>query len=235
MYVFHSVNAGLFYQVEDCGLLIDTLHDGGRGFSCTPGNILNQIAAHTNVAAKEIHLAFTHLHDDHFSGKQVRDFMRKYPTAKICVPEMWISGVNSDENIRRTYILDLGRFHLTAFPTVHDGKEYAKVPHQSLMLQAAGQQHLLCGDARLDLSLARHVQRACPGDICAAFVNVYQLASKPGQAFLKAICPRHIFLYHLPFKEDDIFSYRKIAISVIMRLPQELKYVQLLEPMQSIF
>ena len=189
MYVFHSVNAGLFYQVEDCGLLIDTLHDGGRGFSCTPGNILNQIAAHTNVAAKEIHLTFTHLHDDHFSGKQVRDFMRKYPTAKICMPEMWISGVNLDENIRRTYILDLGRSHLTAFPTVHDGKEYAKVPHQSLMLQASGQQHLICGDALLDLSLARHVQRACPGDICAAFVNVYQLASKPRQAFLQAICP----------------------------------------------
>lgn len=163
----------------------------------------------TNVAAKEIHLTFTHLHDDHFSGKQVRDFMRKYPTAKICMPEMWISGVNLDENIRRTYILDLGRSHLTAFPTVHDGKEYAKVPHQSLMLQASGQQHLICGDALLDLSLARHVQRACPGDICAAFVNVYQLASKPGQAFLKAICPRHIFLYHLPFKEDDIFPIEK--------------------------
>lgn len=235
MYVYHTVNAGLYFQSELCGLLVDALHGGSHGFSRTPENILEKIEGSTERFATEVHLAFTHLHDDHFNKNLVQHFMKTHPTAKMWVPETWMPDNCLNASLGKARFLTLGRFHLTAFSTIHDGKDFANVPHQSLMVQSAGQQFLICGDAILDIPLARHIQRECPGDIFAVFVNVYQLASEKGLAFLREIRPHSIFLYHLPFAENDTYSYRKIAASVISHLPEELRHTQLLKPMHTVF
>lgn len=235
MYVFHTVNAGIYLQEGDYGLLIDALHGGEGGFSRTPNEIMKHISRHTDSLATKIDLAFTHLHGDHFNMERVSDFMDKYPSAEIYAPEMWKSCIYTYESSKRIRDADLGRFHLIAFPTVHDGKEYTRVPHQSLMLRTSDQQQFICGDAALDISLARDIQKNCPGTIKAVFVNLFQLASKDGQAFLKEIRPQHIFLYHLPFLKDDVYAYRKIAEGIIEKLPQELNYIQVLEAMQPVF
>ncbi len=215
--------------------MIDALHGGEGGFSRTPNEIMKHISRHTDSLATKIDLAFTHLHGDHFNMERVSDFMDKYPSAEIYAPEMWKSGIYTYESSKRIRDADLGRFHLIAFPTVHDGKEYTRVPHQSLMLRTSDQQQFICGDAALDMSLARDIQKNCPGTIKAVFVNLFQLASKDGQAFLKEIRPQHIFLYHLPFLKDDVYAYRKIAEGIIEKLPQELNYIQVLEAMQPVF
>lgn len=159
MYVFHTVNAGIYLQEGDYGLLIDALHGGEGGFSRTPNEIMKHISRHTDSLAAKIDLAFTHLHGDHFNMERVSDFMDKYPSAEIYAPEMWKSGIYTYESSKRIRDADLGRFHLIAFPTVHDGKEYTRVPHQSLMLRTSDQQQFICGDAALDISLARDIQK----------------------------------------------------------------------------
>lgn len=79
MYVFHTVNAGIYLQEGDYGLLIDALHGGEGGFSRTPNEIMKHISRHTDSLAAKIDLAFTHLHGDHFNMERVSDFMDKYP------------------------------------------------------------------------------------------------------------------------------------------------------------
>ena len=171
-------------------------------------------------------LAFTHLHGDHYDLNLVRRFLQQNPHSTVYLPQP------GDEKTAQR--VQFGRFVLTAFATVHDGAAFAQVPHRSLCLQAENCQLVICGDALVHRLLAEQIQALCGDKTDAVFVNVYQIASKEGQEFLDVLNPEHIFLYHLPFPEEDPCGYRSMAKHVAARLPENLRRrIRIPEPMSE--
>lgn len=236
--IFHTVNAGLCVQTKNDAFLIDALHQGQElGFSPVPDEMYRQLQSYDRRPQKKLHLIFTHLHSDHFDPKLVRAFLDKFPETTLYGPGLFQKGIHCTDTMEGVKCLDYGSISLTAFQTLHDGKMYAGVLHNSFLLQADTRQFLICGDARLDLSLAERVKPFCLGAPVAAFANVYQLSSDAGKEFFSKIKPRHIFIYHLPFEQDDIYSYHKTARQLIIRAKRSGGWplIDVLEPMKELY
>lgn len=56
----------------------------------------------------------------------------------------------------------------------------------------------------------------------SAFINAYQLSSEGGNKFLQILSPKRIFLYHLPFPDDDQYGYYQMRDRSIRNCPQGL-------------
>lgn len=227
MKIFHTVNAGLYICNDEQGLLIDGLHLGSGGFSETPVALLDRLLSHAYPFSGKTDLVFTHLHGDHYDLDLVRRFLQRNPHSSIYLPQ--------PGDAKTAQRVHFDRFVLTAFSTVHDGAAFAQVPHRSFCLQAENRQIVICGDGIVHRLLAEQIQALCGDKTDAVFVNVYQLASKEGQEFLNALNPEHIFLYHLPFPEEDPYGYRSMAKNVVARQPENLRQrIRIPEPMSEI-
>lgn len=181
--IFHTVNAGLYFHNSESGLLIDGLHLGDSGFSATPKALADQILSHTGIFSKKIDLAFTHLHGDHYDPCLVHRFFDHNPDSSIYAPDLSVACSSTRSLASGIDRLCFGEFLLTTFSTTHDGVPFASQPHRSFCLQTEGQQYIICGDAILNLSLAKQMLAFCSHKTDAVFVNVYQLASEGGLAF----------------------------------------------------
>lgn len=233
--LFHTVNAGLYVRSGDRGLLIDAFHNDGRaGFSSTPKAVLRQMTAHTGIFTCQNDLVFTHLHGDHFDSKLVRRVYSEYPGVRICAPGIDGGGAASAKLQDGVVWTDLGEIQLALIPSIHEGAEYVDQPHNMILVQAGTYHCLACGDALLDEKLAEKVNALFMGRINSVFVNPFQLIRPEGQAFLRCLSPDSTWMYHLPFPEDDVYLYRKIAQTAIQRLPKSVNAVEILEPMQFI-
>ena len=233
--IFHTVNAGLYFHNIENGLLVDGLHLGDGGFSVTPKALTDQILSHTGIFSKKIDLAFTHLHGDHYDPRLVRRFFDRNPDSSIYAPDLSVACDSTRNLASGIDRLHFGSFSLTTFPTIHDGALFADQPHRSFCLQTEGRQYVICGDAILHSSLAKQMLAFCSDKTVAVFLNVYQLASDSGLAFLKLMKPEHIFLYHLPFPDEDPYNYRTMAKSTIARQSLLLEQpIRLLDPLSHI-
>lgn len=233
--VFYTVNAGLYVQSDTHGLLIDGLHGTEGGFSLTPPALTAQLLARTGMFSGTVDLAFTHLHGDHFDKGLLQEFLQHRACPRVYAPEPSVSNVSTKSLAKGIECADMGDISVKAFSTVHDGAPFAHQPHRLLCLQTQGKQCVICGDAILEPLLAKWIQMFCASQTNAVFVNVYQLASESGMEFLRTLSPEHVFLYHLPFPEDDVYNYRNMAKSIAVRQGDVLgKQIQILEPMCSI-
>lgn len=233
--IFHTVNAGLYFHNNEHGLLIDGLHRAEGGFSATPPLLVEQLLSHTELFVQNVDLAFTHLHGDHFDPKLVRRFFDCNPRSSIYAPGLPMPCNPPQSLALGIERLSFGAFLLTTFSTTHDGASFANQPHRSFCLQTEDQQYIICGDAILNPLLAKQMQMFCSRKTNAVFLNVYQIASKSGIAFLQTIASERIFLYHLPFPGDDPYGYRKMAKSIVSRQAEfSEQCIQILEPMHYI-
>lgn len=204
-FFFHTVNTGLFFYDGQYGLLIDGIHTGLElGFSNTPKEVINSLL-HLNKA-KSIHIdfAFTHMHPDHFDKTLLEKLCVQMPHAKSYIPSA--QPITNPTN-----------FTIIPFATIHDGKPYQQVPHTSLLLSCCSKWFFIAGDAILTPELAEKVIATQPQSIDTIFINFYQLNSSLGQAFLRALNPKEIFLYHLPFEEDDRYRFHRLVRHAIER------------------
>lgn len=214
--------------------MVDVLHRGtAGGFSPTPPEICSQFMTHTGLFQDAPHFAVTHFHPDHFSDVMVRRFMDEYPQSKVYLPSLSSRGVHRHPLSDRSECVDFGNLSIISFEAIHEGAKFADDPNRIFDLVMENRHYLLCGDACLDNDLARRVSSVCPMHPDAAFINVYQLNSPGGKDFLLRIKPKRIFLYHLPFPEDDVYFYRKSAAHIISKAnwPAELPKAKILSPM----
>ena len=234
--IFYTVNAGLCFQTEAGSLLVDLLHQGKQlGFSATPNAVCQQMLTHTGLFQGTVCFVLTHLHPDHFDAKLMRRFLDENPNAQMYGPQGITRRVSCTQLAYQAERVEFGSFSLTAFQTVHDGRKYVMYPHRSLWLHINGQQHLVCGDAKLDTLVAERMTAVCGIQPDSVFVNVYQLSEPDGNAFLTRIRPKHIYLYHLPALEDDIYNYWQVARHLDGKiLADGLPPVELLTPMSII-
>lgn len=214
--IYHTVNAGIYLWNGKSGLLIDALHRGGRmGFSDTSGRYIRMMQQREQFFGQVNDLLFTHLHADHYDEELVDQFFALNLGSLIYGPGLDRGKAQSvllERDVRRIQIRD---YIIYAFETVHDGKAYAEEPHCSYLIHSGNQSLWVSGDAVLNGALADKVKHVFPdGRICAAFVMVYQIGSRGGREFLRKLSPDNICLYHLPYREDDIFHYYSMAEDV---------------------
>lgn len=228
--IFHTVNAGLYLWGAETGILVDGLHRGKEiGFSDTPTQVLEQLKLGQDMF-DESHLhavVFTHNHSDHYDQASV----------SVCADQLPSTVFFSPQHVQRGPVQDacdsifFGHAVLTMFPTLHDGVLFENDPHCSFMISMGSERFFIAGDAILNEDLGRIISQLYGGVVTGAFFNLYQLASKESQSFLQYLRPERIFLYHLPFIEDDNYAYSHLAEKIVRRLPEEFPRVEILPHM----
>lgn len=221
--IFHTVNAGLYFWNGKSGLLIDGLHTGKEaGFSNTAERYIQMMERREGFFGQTNDLLFTHTHRDHYNKGLTDRFLERNPGSFIFGPGLDRDGVQSvllEKGVRKIRIRD---YIINAFVTEHDGKAYTDVPHYSYLIQSGEQRVWVSGDAVLTPLLADKVRNLCgSARCCAAFVMVYQPGSRLGRGFLRELQPESIYLYHMPYREDDGFHYYRIAEDVMKRCGRE--------------
>lgn len=221
--IYHTVNAGLYLWNGKSGLLIDALHGGkGTGFSDTPDRYIRMMKRKEQFFGQTNDLLFTHVHADHYDEELVKQFFVQNPDSLIYGPGLDRSKVQSVLLEKGIFQIRMRNYIIYSFSTEHDGKAYTEEPHCSYLIQSGEQYLWVSGDAVLKPALADKVRSiSSDGRILAAFVMVYQPESRSGRDFLRKLSAENIYLYHLPYREDDIFHYYRMAEDVAARCEQE--------------
>lgn len=232
--VFHTVNAGLYIQSARAKLFVDGLHKGrSEGCSPVPEQIAAQAAGGTGLFFDLDGLFFTHLHGDHFDPALTAQVL-----ALPCQPQL-PGAVFSPET--GNFALETGTerrwalkdMELTAIPTVHEGAPFAEEPHNSLLVRTPDAALFIAGDAVLDGALG---ERLLAGNgkkpFQALFINPMQLLSAGGKDFLAALPAEKVFVYHLPFPEDDVYLYGQTAKWTVKACAARFPNLKILAPMQ---
>ncbi len=221
--IFHTVNAGLYFWSGKTGLLIDGLHNGrAQGFSPLPPSIGRDLQTHSGLFAHLDGLLFTHLHGDHFSRSLMLQALSADPPPLVYGPGLQENSVYLRPIYPGLWSFHLGQARLLSLATVHDGAAFRKDPHRSFFLRLNGECIFIAGDALLMPDQARLLRDYYGGPVAAAFINPYQAADPESLSFLHVLDPRRIFLYHLPFQEDDQFCCLVMAKQVLRRFPEHL-------------
>ena len=211
--IYHSVNESLYLWNGTSGLLIDGLHRGRKiGFSDTSEQYICMMRQGRSFFAKPNDLLFTHTHEDHYDQKLVDEFLQRYPGRIVYAPGLDkdnIQPVVLEHGIAR---MQIEEYEIYAFTTVHDGKIYEDEPHCSYLIHWKNRWIWVSGDAILVPELADRIRTYTGQDnVWKAFVMVYQISRKSGKAFLKNLAPEQIYLYHLPYPEDDRYLFCNLA------------------------
>ena len=145
--------------------------------------------------------------------------------------------------------------------TLHEGKAFTDVPHDAILLETCGKRILFTGDMRIDRENAQrlaaevsslgswhNLEDAKDGaDFCAnvegggeylfdaVFAAFPWETTTKGRTILREVLrPRQTVLYHIPFKEDDLFGYRKGVEKALTRGTAEENVYALMEPFEAI-
>ena len=231
LHIFHTVNEGLYLWNGRTGLLIDALHGGvSEGFSDMPEKYKRLMLEKKSFFRKTNDVLFTHLHDDHYNAELVEQFAKLNPSSFFYGPGLEKNNVSVVESNNRFDYIKIRDYQIYSFHSEHDGKPYAGYPHRSYIIECDDERLWLSGDALFSDKLAEDVLDACAGkQIDRAFVNVYQIGSRNNLSFLQKVHPKEIYLYHLPYPEDDHGRYHHLAkgcISKCARMGMEVKMLQ---------
>lgn len=211
-----SANAGVSITLGNLRLWIDALHrtHTAEYSSLTPA-LWTQMQQHPAFAAPD-YIIYTHRHPDHYSRTLTQEAKQLWPQAKVILPEAEFDDqlLLSGGSIR---FEDRGiGFHFMRLP--HQGEQYASVPHYGVILSSGDFRILIAGDCRVcSTELARRLEST---QISLAILDFPWLTTRGGRKFVEEhIAPKHLFICHLPFAEDDRSGYRLAAEKSTSLLP----------------
>lgn len=232
--IYHTVNSGLYFHLQNTRIFIDAIHTGkDDGFSLMPPKLLKQLHDNTGLFRHIDAFLFTHLHRDHFDQKFLETALDcSVSQPDVYGPELFLSTISPhpvQEDIECFRIKDVTGYTMK---TKHIGKQYLDVPHRSILLATPKESYFIAGDGELVPDKAFSLIKLINSNVKAVFVNVYQLASKDGQEFIRRLSPSRIFLYHFPFPEDDTHKYYQIKKRVLEKIPNDLPTPIIPEPMR---
>lgn len=230
--IFHSVNAGLYIWDGTRGLLVDGIHDGREeGMSRIPEEFVRQIGQNTGIFGHLDGAVFTHLHHDHYDERGVGALLDQRPELPVYGPGLQTHGALIRPIRWGLRSVRIGGIYILAQDTLHDGEAFRNDPHQSFLIRMGGENIFVAGDAKLRPEEAGDFAGFYDAPVESAFCNLYQIASPEGQEFLRQLEPARVFLYHLPFQEDDRYHYHKLARQIVRNYPKDLPPVEQLRHM----
>lgn len=218
-------NTGLLVQYGDTKVLFDSLYGkSGHRFSPLPRFLEQEIMAGEGDFSHIDYLVFSHNHGDHFSADYLKTYLGQNMVKGIFLPEDLLLETELMEflkaekiptmffskkpGLNRTVVLGKS-FRLRAIPMCHQGEIYQDVPHFCFLVSCDGGRFLLTADvdfAQEDFSAFSQT------DLEGIFVNPLFFHSKEGQRVIReTLCPKEVFVYHIPFAAEDVLSMRKMV------------------------
>ena len=203
-----SANAGAALELPGLRLWVDALHRHKvPGFSCVPPELWGQMQSHPAFSRPDL-LFFTHRHPDHYSHTLTQEALHLWPQAELALPEQDFAGqvlLAGPED--RIHFRDIT---LTFRRLIHEGAEFADVPHYGCLIDAGGYRVLLTGDCALaGQDLADFIGNT-PIDL--AILDFPWITLRRGRTIIDTVIrPRHLLINHLPFAPDDTEGYRAAA------------------------
>lgn len=230
--IFYSINSGLFFQYGDTGLLADGLFTGDEfGWSVLPPVLEGQLRTRTGLFAHCDGAVYTHDHSDHFHQAYFDVTQNYAPPMPYYKPDGHSPEIAVLPRGPGSETFQIGNIEVLSVKTIHDGKGGELFDHRSLLLRCGGECFFLPSDAALKPSMLPLFTDWWGGAVTAGFFNLFQLMSPEGQAFIRGMRPRRVFLYHLPFPKDDKFNYFNLSRRAASLYAQDLPALERLEPM----
>lgn len=222
-----SANAGLAVSFGDARIWVDALHE-----SCAPGfsTIDRQLQVEMCACSAFFNpdaILFTHCHGDHFSREMTIAAMQIWPRAQVYLPERHIEGQHLVTGEEERF--SVGNVQVRFLRLIHEGEQYADVPHYSILLSCKGKNLLISGDCRrCDPALA---EKLAGLPIHVAVLDFPWLTRKDGRQYVQQrLRPTCCVGYHLPFAKDDSNGFRESA----QRAAREMGAYLLMEPLQEL-
>ncbi len=224
-----SANAGVSIRLGDCRIWVDALHTQQvEGFSTVTPELWDRMRADRAFAPPDL-ICFTHCHQDHYSRSLTAQARVLWPHATLILPEQEFDGqiLLQGEELR----VPFQTLTLQFLKLSHEGEEFAAVPHYGLLITRDNFRILIPGDCAVASPALAEQIRGMKIDL--ALLDFPWIAQKAGREFIEQVIrPRHLFLYHLPFQEDETHRYRAAAQCCLDRV--EVPDVRLLmEPLQQ--
>ena len=227
---FHPVNSGLYIKGSS-SVLVDGLFGGmGKGFSQMPEAFSRAIFGGNG---SHIHgMLFTHSHEDHFCQKQLKKAERLFPHMTVYGPELTVKNAEPFLMAPGLTEFDIDCCRVLAVNTTHDGDRYRDVPHCSYFLEMDGQAVFIAGDGSGLGELKNRYTRLLPEHVDVVFVNLYQAFARNVHQFIRDFTASRIYLYHLPFRQDDCYQFWMQAGQAVKRFPPDLPPLKILTHMK---
>ena len=227
--IFHPVNSGLYFK-GSTAVLVDGVFDGReKGFSQMPEAFRRAVfegnGSHING------MLFTHSHGDHFCQEQLRKAEKLFPHMTIYGPDLAVKNVKpflKASGLTEFYI-DCCR--VWAVDTIHDGVGYQDVPHCSYFLNMDDQTIFIAGDGSNLGKLKSRYGGLLPEHVDVVFVNLYQALALNVHQFIRDFTASKIYLYHLPFRQDDCYQFWMQAGQAVRSFPTDLPPLRILTHM----
>lgn len=213
-----SANAGVAIQIDKHRIWVDALHNEKQaGFSAVTPELYQEILSNAAFQSPD-YICVTHCHPDHYSEEMVKEAVKRWPTARLCLP------------LRGAYKVTDGDLELAFIRLPHEGAQYADVLHYGILIGCGGKHILIPGDCET----ASPVLSQAIGErqIDLAILNFPWVTLSKGRAFLTQLLkPKQILLCHLPFEADDLGGYRKSAQRNAQLLEMDVRLLR--EPLQT--
>ena len=233
--IFYMVNASLYFYFDGTGILVDGVHEGRKkGFSPMPLRTDHDLRMHTGIFSDLRGALFTHLHDDHFDRRRLDYLMQFSGRLSVYGPNLPTSNVHTVPSDSGLVSFMIENARILSIPNTHDGEIYRDEPHRSLCLSSGKESFFVAGDAILNPEELSVFQNDLPSSVTAAFVNMFQASSQEGREYLRRLKPERVFLYHLPFREDDEANYWRWAKQLVRKWPSDLPELEIPEQMNWI-
>lgn len=214
-----TANAGILVETGCLHILVDALHEGSRRFSRVPDDVLTQIVEGSGEFEHIAYMLITHAHTDHYSEALVRKFMQCHRGTELIAP-MHVPQIRPFRQIRvagagGTISLPLAEIDYVRL--AHEGDEYAGVLNYGYRVETEEDSFIVLGDAApadvprgLDELMAR-------GPVDAIFVNFPLITLGSGRDALRQCGAKEVFVFHLPFEQDDTEHYRQSTRNMVPR------------------
>jgi len=226
-----SVNAGLSLRNGELCIWADAVHDEKVPDYSTLTKERQRLLFESEMFRDPDLIFFTHCHADHFSARLCKEAMRRYPDARVAAPEPVCKGqiiLGGQETV-----LIMKNCLLTFRKLIHEGEQYADVPHYGMLVEDEGERILVLGDCAIcGEDLREWIRKEQVDTVFAPFPWI---TLERGSLFLtEEINPSTLVIYHLPLKEDDPFGYIKAAERSAEKLRKKCNVLLLTEAFQTV-
>ena len=196
-----SANAGVAIETGDVRIWVDVVHDTKvPGFSTLCDYQIQKLWTVDAFQSPDA-IVYTHCHPDHYSPQLTAEAHRRWPKARLLLPEKEFAEqelVSCDE-----YTAVVEDVVLRFYRLPHESQHYIiDVPHYGLTITHGTETILLPGDCAV--ASPELLPLIAKQNFRLALLNFPWLTLRKGRNFIKEhLCVEQIILYHIPFAEDD--------------------------------
>ena len=211
-----SANAGVAIEIGGTRIWVDALHNTHiPGFSTLNDRQGQQLWAADAFQSPDA-IIYTHCHPDHYSLPLTKEACRRWPNARLFLPQKDFEEQDLISGDEYTAIAGDTVLHFYRLP--HEMQNYTyDVPHYGLTISCGAEVLLLPGDCAV---ASPNLLPAIKQHTHLALLNFPWITRKTGRDFIEQhICPKHILVYHLPFAADDTANYRTAAELSVGQMP----------------